>query len=199
MMHMALGNTAVPRTVVSDGQVTREDVTCPPLLPDYQTYMRGVDRADQLMGYYSVVRRSKKWWKRVFSYLIEVAALNGYIMYKAGLPCSQHRSFDYLKYRVNLAEELIGTFSSRPAMGRSRNHDNLQALRLDLSKSHLPEMESNPRLCVVYCTVWEARQLQRSEMRHETKVMCSICGVHLCLTSSKNCFKKYHTLVNYWL
>ena len=30
---------------------SRIDVTCPPLLPDYQQYMRGVDRGDQLIGW----------------------------------------------------------------------------------------------------------------------------------------------------
>ena len=35
--------TTVPRTTVQGQEVTREEVTCPPLLP---AYMRGVDRAD---------------------------------------------------------------------------------------------------------------------------------------------------------
>ena len=73
---------------------TRRNVECPPLLPDYQSFMRGIDRGDQLMGYYNVGRRSfmrgidrgdqlmgyynvgrrsKKWWKRVFAYLLEVS------------------------------------------------------------------------------------------------------------------------------
>ena len=58
------------------------NVECPPLLPDYQAYMRGIDRGDQLMGYYNVGRRSKKWWKRVFAYLLEVSILNAYVWQK---------------------------------------------------------------------------------------------------------------------
>ena len=50
-MHNATGPASVLRTVVSEGQVTREEVSCP-LLLDYQAYMRGVDRGDQLIGYY---------------------------------------------------------------------------------------------------------------------------------------------------
>ena len=37
---------------------TKRNVECPPLLPDYQSFMRGIDRGDQLMGYYNVGRRS---------------------------------------------------------------------------------------------------------------------------------------------
>ena len=83
-MHEATGPATVLRTTVSEGEVTREEVTCPPVLPDHQAYMRGVDRGDQLIGYYNIGRRSRKWWKRVFSYIIEVAALNAYIIQKHG-------------------------------------------------------------------------------------------------------------------
>ena len=34
-------------------------IVCPPLLPDYQACMRGVDRGDQMIGCYNVGRRSK--------------------------------------------------------------------------------------------------------------------------------------------
>ena len=44
-----------------DGTVT--GISCPPLLPDYQQNMCGVDRGDQLIGFYNVGRRAKKWWK----------------------------------------------------------------------------------------------------------------------------------------
>ena len=66
-MHKATGPASVLRTEVSEGQVTREEVSCPPLLPDYQAYMRAVDRGDQLIGYYSIRRRSVKAGIRVLS------------------------------------------------------------------------------------------------------------------------------------
>ena len=59
---------------------TTTNVPCPPLLPDYQQYMRGVDRGDQLISCYNIGRRSKKWWKRVFSYIIECLLLHAYIL-----------------------------------------------------------------------------------------------------------------------
>ena len=36
------------------------DVPCPPLLPDYQQYMRGIDCSDQHIGYYNVGRVVEK-------------------------------------------------------------------------------------------------------------------------------------------
>ena len=40
---------------LADG--SQQEVVCPPLLPDYQAYMRGVDRGDQYISYYNVGRR----------------------------------------------------------------------------------------------------------------------------------------------
>ena len=34
------------------------------------------------MGYYNVGRRSMKWWKRVFAYLLEVSLFNAYVLQK---------------------------------------------------------------------------------------------------------------------
>jgi len=48
--------------------------------------MQGVDRGDQMVGYYSIRRRSKKWWKKVFSYLLECALLNAYLLERYAEP-----------------------------------------------------------------------------------------------------------------
>ncbi len=68
------GNASVRRLAIVDDSVVYQMVTCPPCLPDYQTYMRGVDRGDQLMGYYRI-GRSRKWWKRGYWYILDVVAL----------------------------------------------------------------------------------------------------------------------------
>ena len=67
---------------------TRRNVECLPLLPDYQSFMRGIDRGDQLMDYYNVGRRSKEWWKHV--------VLNAYIFLKSSNTGGKKQ--DYLIY-----------------------------------------------------------------------------------------------------
>ena len=67
---------------------------------DYQKFMRGIDRGDQMMGYYNVGRLSRKWWKRVFSYLIEVCLLNAYVLHKL----SDEVQADFLQFRLDLAD-----------------------------------------------------------------------------------------------
>jgi hypothetical protein len=45
--------------------------TCPKAFADYGKYMGGVDTANQLRSYYERDRRSKKWWHRLFYFLLE--------------------------------------------------------------------------------------------------------------------------------
>ena len=42
--------------------------------------MRGIDRGDQLVALFNAGRRSRKWWKKVFYYILEVAILDAYIL-----------------------------------------------------------------------------------------------------------------------
>ena len=94
-----------------DGTAT--DVPCPPLLPDYQQYMRGVDRGDQLIGCYNIGQRSKKWWNKIF--IIECSLVNAYILERYAEPSLYHPSSkgrkkrDFLSFCLDVAEQLIGT------------------------------------------------------------------------------------------
>ena len=78
--------------------------------------MRGVDRGDQMIGLYNL-GRSRKWWKLLFSHIIECSILNTYVIESDAKPVDHARrgrsKRDYLKFRIELATELIGTFCSR--------------------------------------------------------------------------------------
>ncbi len=96
-------------------------VTAPPVIPDYTTYMRGVDLGDQLIQLYNVGRRSRKWWKRVLFYLLEVAILNAYVIeraYREDHLLRGHAKRDLLSFRLELAEQLIGDHHGRKRSGR---------------------------------------------------------------------------------
>lgn len=105
--------------------------------------MRGADRSDQYIGLYNVGRRSRKWWKRVFSHIVECCALNAYVLDSHIHPLEHalrgRKKRDFLTFRLQLAEELIGGFSSRKRVGRrpSGEHQNLRRLTVDLG--HWPQ------------------------------------------------------------
>ena len=174
-------------------------VKCPPLLPDYQKFMRGVDHGDQLISQYNAGRRSKKWWRREFFYLLEVAILNAYIL--EGSFDQRHNQIgrkkrDLLAFRIELAEALIGTFRGKRRAGQPRIVSDDARLKPELH--HLPEHSPVARDCVVCCKRGEVQMMERTEYRHRTHIVCSACKVYLCVNKERDCFKKYHLLVQYW-
>ena len=68
--------TEVSRTQ-KDG--SKKKVACPKAIADYTRSMGGVDRFNQLKSSYSTSRRSRKWWHRLFYFLLD-ANLVSYIL-----------------------------------------------------------------------------------------------------------------------
>jgi hypothetical protein len=56
--------------VMSVGRInkdgSREEITCPKLVKDYNKNMGFVDKADMLKALYEVNRKSRKWWHGIF-------------------------------------------------------------------------------------------------------------------------------------
>ena len=59
-MHVAESSNICPKVKRRKLDGIQVEVACPPLLSDYQAYMRDVDRGDQLQVYYNIGRRSEK-------------------------------------------------------------------------------------------------------------------------------------------
>ena len=109
------------------------------------------------------------------------------------------RTYDYLAFRLALAEQLMGTFRGRVSrVGRPRSLDQMDVTRLDVSLGHWPEMADKHLECFVCLKVRETKKLTRKDYRHEIRLTCSVCKVHLCISKDRNCFKKFHTLTRYW-
>ena len=94
----------------SSGTVTRKrcdgstiEVPCPESIISYNKFMGGVDRGDQLRGYYSCRSRSGKLYKYIF-FLFDVAITNAYVLLKSS-GCAFK---DYKSFRLHLAKDLIG-------------------------------------------------------------------------------------------
>ena len=110
----------VPGTVLrrqKDG--SKVTVDCPQSIIHYNKYMGGVDRGDQLHGYYSCRTRSWKFYKYIFYFLFDVAVTNAYILYKNFHPNPSKSLRSIKDFCLQLAQELIGTYCSRRVSGRS--------------------------------------------------------------------------------
>lgn len=90
----------------------QENVDVPKALHDYQAHMKGVALADQMVGYYIMHHRSKKWWRRIFSRIFDLLTLtvhNAYIVAKDTNPDWDHQAWPHFHNFVeDLALGLIG-------------------------------------------------------------------------------------------
>lgn len=161
---------------------TKITVHCPKVVETYNKYMGGVDRFDQLLERYAIGRRSIKWWHRIFYYLLDMAIVNSYVLWKLRQP--DPKKCHQLTFRIKLARQLISGFSSRKAVGRPPNFFKSPVpaeVRLSNVGCHFPKKNSNRRRCK-FCSV-------KTKKEQRTYFTCSFCRVPLCVES---CFEKFH-------
>ena len=62
----------------------REDniIQKPKVIDDYNQKMRGVDKNEAIIGNYSCIRKSYKWYIKIFFDCLEEAVFNAFIIYK---------------------------------------------------------------------------------------------------------------------
>ena len=72
----------VPRTRRTKHSSTGQEVVHKPVaIVDYNRFMGGVDKSDQLLSYYMFHHRTVKCWKRAAFHLLNLACVNAYIVY----------------------------------------------------------------------------------------------------------------------
>ena len=57
-------------------QITNEIICKPNVVTNYNKYMGGVDRSDQMISYTNNVVKSFKWWKKVFFHVLAITVLD---------------------------------------------------------------------------------------------------------------------------
>jgi len=78
-------STVHEATIVNTGQKDRKtnmEIKKPYALVQYNKFMKGVDRADQYLSYYSVLRKTVKWLITVVLYLLNCVLFNAFFVYR---------------------------------------------------------------------------------------------------------------------
>ena len=164
--------THVKRTA-KDG--SRLQVPCPESIKLYNAYMGGVDLFDFRRKTYSCSRKSKKWWLRLFYFLVDMAVTNAYIVYRESPNSEKLTQKDFV---LQVADRLISSHCSRK---RSAQQDPPSSSR-QLGR-HFPDRQEKTKNCRI------------CEDRKRTVFCCRECcpsdPVPLCPVP---CFKLFHTL-----
>ena len=159
---------------------SRTAVRCPPAVALYNRYMGGVDRNDQLRGYYHVRLKCRKYYKYIFWCLFDIAITNSYILYKHF--CTDRSIKDLKTFRVELAKALIGEYSSRKRPGRP----SLTQPAKKFCQAHFPVRGAERAHRCHYCHMYK-------NQRRETVWYCRDCNHFLCHNGREDdCFLQFH-------
>ena len=173
-------NVTSVRRKKKDGSMI--DVRCPAVVDTYNKHMGGVDRGDQYRKYYELRMKSRKVYKYVFWFLVEVSILNTYVLHRYS-PSTGRCFHTFKDFRVELAKLLIGDYNSRKRRGRPvRIMPSPSPQRPNLA--HFPKKATKGRCA--YCSA--------NGKRKETSWHCTGCNVRLCHTGVEetDCFATYH-------
>lgn len=179
-------------------RMTRQKIIKPNALIDYNKYMKGVDRADQYLSYYNILRKTTKWTKRVAMYMINCALFNSFVVYNS----ITTKKIKYKRFLYDIAfewtsdsihEEVISEDPgpSTSSWKRAPSRDPPGRLSMDMRKHVIAKIESKGKKKFVQrqCRVCSARKV-----RSETCFICKFCEVPL---HRGKCFERYHTLKQY--
>lgn len=178
---------------------TGEPVVIPSTVVTYNKYMGGVDHADQLNKYYTMTRKTIKWWKKLALHIINAAITNAYILHKK----YHHHPLSHFNFRKELVRDLVAEHQ-RPSNLKGRRYSGNPQTRL--VDRHFPSeipaqvgaKRKNPcRKCAV-CNTSTGKRHQKGEATKvkSTRYWCEDCATPLCVTP---CFKRFHTLKHYQL
>lgn len=102
------GEEGMARRKKKDG--TYAEVRCPSAIIAYVKNMRGVDRNDQLRQYYNVRTKSRKFYKYIYWFLLDMAITNAFIIFRVN---TKTKPPSLRQFHLQLAKELIGDYNSR--------------------------------------------------------------------------------------
>nr|XP_009292848.1 piggyBac transposable element-derived protein 4-like [Danio rerio] len=109
-IHKAFDGDTVTRNVhdKETGSWQIKNIASPRCVVDYNKYMGGVDLSDQLLQYYSVHKRSNRWYRTLLYHFIDIAATNSYILHKEMCLAAQTVAMSHGQFMEELSRELCG-------------------------------------------------------------------------------------------
>lgn len=162
---------------------TNATIEKPLAVIDYNANMGGVDKSDMQIWsnpqnvsihFVDCSRKTKKWYKKVFFHMLDVAVFNAYNMYRIKNKKKQTLGEFRLRQLIEKYGENLGT-------GRRTSSNHHPKRLIDRHFSSLIPYE-------------KGQSVRKERKRSKTRYECIDCNVGLCVA---DCFKEYHTLLHF--
>lgn len=149
----------------------------PNMITDYNMYKCGVDVVDEMCGTYSVSRVSKRWPLTIFFGLMNVGAINAYVIYNANMKRLQKETVERRHFLKDLALGLVmpqiqkrSSITTLPRFIRSKMFQILGKEEIT-ERSQSSGASSNVRGRCSLCP---------SKKDRKTKTQCHFCQAFIC-------------------
>jgi len=152
----------------------------PAIIANYNKHMGGVDRMDEDIARYRVGIRGKKWWWPIFTWLLDVAINNAWVLSK-----KSGSNFTKLEFKREIASTYltkygqIGKQGGRPSKSKTSisNSRISDELRYDQMNHWVSEVPNKKR-----------RRCAGDNYKSHVQTMCMKCDLGLCIP----CFRVFH-------
>ena len=176
-------------------------IPCPSVIEKYNGRMGGIDKSDMLIHLYKTPFRAKRYYMRLFAYLIDLIVCNSWILYKRDCLALHSRPMPLKDFRLDISNWLR-SYKTTPSVRITRTSLGTRDVplprrgqraavpsvssRQDASSLHMPKHVTMRQTCK-FCS-------QKGHI-HRSRWMCEDCKVALCLTEERNCFASFHKVV----
>lgn len=182
----------------------------PEVVKRYNECMGGVDKMDQLLSYYRISIRAKKWTQRFIMHFVDFALVASWLEYKKDFERGGYPKKEFLDsmhfrqevaYALNTVQSLPIPFVDSPkSRGRppKRHIDTSMETNVGTPKR---KRQSDPMSHIRYDQLGHIPVFEDTENQHrcmgkncpqKTNHKCIKCKVFLCIKRKRNCFQEYH-------
>nr|XP_055074468.1 piggyBac transposable element-derived protein 4-like [Misgurnus anguillicaudatus] len=165
------GDTVKRRVKGKPGGRTIEDLPVPAAVLDYNKHMGGVDLSDALIGYYTVLHKTRKWYRSFFYHFVDIAVVNAFILHQHTARQRNQKPMTQKEFR----EALVSDLAKTGPLYNAAQHDS--------EEFHLPKyISGHSRIGRRQCRMCTGK----------TPVMCVMCDAPLCFVPTRECFIDFH-------
>ncbi|XP_042578446.1 piggyBac transposable element-derived protein 4-like [Cyprinus carpio] len=179
--HSANGDRTVQRRMrTRSGEWTEPTVPVPAAVADYNKNMGGVDLSDALISYYTVLRKTRKWYCALFYHFIDTAVVNAFIIHQQMALARNQKPKTQREFREALVLELADWNDPAPSASTAA---------AQITGGPSGNACHRPKYITEICD--DSRR--RCRVCHQkTLIICQACNAYLCFQATRDCFNPWH-------
>ena len=182
---------------------TALDIDMPKLVQEYNKFMGGCDKNDQMTRLHRS-RRHYRWPRRLMLKFLMWACYNSFVLFLAH-HTGPKPPLHFTRYIQRICWQLVGNYRST-AIRRGQLEPAEQRLTQGNHFPVVPTGSSSDHVCAVCMKKHLKYQSQNPGVAYKdnphkkvkTRFWCTLCKKYLCIKEGSTCWEDWHTKVEYW-